>query len=248
LNAKPGRIYIGTSGWIYKEWSKAFYPRDLPAKGSLQYYAQQFNTVEINASFYRLPTEAAFANWAGLAPSDFLYSVKGSRAVTHFKRLLPGAKSLPILLERSRLLGDHLGPILWQLPGSMKKNMDRLEQFLESLDPAFRYAVEFRDPSWIGPATWDLLRTYQVANVALSSQNMPMCLEVTTDFTYVRFHGLAGGAAHDYTDGELKPWAAFLRGCARRGVAAFVYFNNDVNTRAPLNAQRLRALVGKAAK
>jgi uncharacterized protein YecE (DUF72 family) len=244
---QKGRIYIGTSGWVYKDWAQAFYPTDWPAQRSLEFYSQNFPTVEINASFYRLPTEKAFAGWAQQVPKDFIFSLKGSRAVTHFKKLLPGARSLPILLERSKALGRRLGPILWQLPGAMKKNPARLAEFLESLDPEYRYAVEFRDPSWTDREIRELLSAHAVAQVALSSQKMPMNLEVTTDFTYVRFHGLAGGAAHDYNDQELKPWATFLRGCARRGVTAFVYFNNDVNTRAPLNAQRLREMVGKPA-
>jgi uncharacterized protein YecE (DUF72 family) len=122
--------------------------------------------------------------------------------------------------------------------------VSRLENFLSSLDSRFRYAVEFRDPSWISPEVEALLAAHQVASVALSSLRMPDNRVITTDFAYVRFHGLEGGAAHDYTDQELQPWADFLKQCIRSRISAFVYFNNDVNTRAPWNAQRLAELVG----
>jgi uncharacterized protein YecE (DUF72 family) len=245
---KRGKVYIGTSGWTYKSWADAFYPSDLPAKDQLKFYASKFPAVEINRSFYRLPTEKAFADWRLQAPQDFIFAVKGSRAVTHFKRLLPGAKSLKLLLDRSRALREHLGPILWQLPPTLKKDSERLQGFLQTLDREIRHAVEFRHPSWLSDDIFQLLNKYHVAQVALSSQAMPMCLEITAKFTYVRFHGLAGGAAHDYTDQELRPWAKFLRTCTAQGLSAFAFFNNDANSRAPLNAQRLIQLVGSYAE
>jgi uncharacterized protein YecE (DUF72 family) len=244
---KTGAIYIGTSGWSYKGWAETFYPPDLPASRQLRYYVTKFPTVEINRTFYRLPSEKAFEDWNSAAPRGFLYSIKGSRAVTHFKRLRPGAKSFDLLLTRSEALGEHRGPVLWQLPGAFKKDLDRLSGFLRTLNPKVRHAIEFRDPSWIDDDVLELLRCSCVANVALSSQAMPICLEVTANFLYVRFHGLEGGAAHDYTDHELRNWAEFLRDGARRGFTGFVYFNNDMNTRAPLNAVRLMELVGPSA-
>lgn len=244
---KAGKIYIGTSGWSYKGWAETFYPSDLAASKQLTFYAKNFPTVEINRTFYRLPTQKAFEDWSRTAPREFLYSIKGSRAVTHFKRLRPGAKSLDLLLDRSKALGKHRGPLLWQLPGTLKKDLDRLTRFLQTLNRRVCHAIEFRDSSWIDHDVFEVLRRYRVANVALSSQTMPRCLEVTANFLYVRFHGLAGGAAHDYTDRELRPWATFLRETARRGLTGFVYFNNDMNTRAPLNAMRLMDLVGSAA-
>jgi uncharacterized protein YecE (DUF72 family) len=160
----------------------------------------------------------------------------------------PGAKSLDLLLNRSELLGKHLGPVLWQLPGTLKKDLPRLEAFLRTLNHRIHHAIEFRDPSWEDEEVFETLREYRVANVALSSKAMPKCFELTAGFAYVRFHGLEGGASHDYTDQELRPWATFLRDCAGRGVKAFAYFNNDLNTRAPLNARRLMDLVGAAAR
>jgi uncharacterized protein YecE (DUF72 family) len=244
---KAGGIYIGTSGWSYKSWAKSFYPPDLPVSRQLQFYTTRFPTVEINRTFYRLPTEETFENWYREASPGFVYSIKGSRAVTHFKRLRPGAKSLSLLLNRSRSLGEHRGPVLWQLPQTLKKDLERLTGFLRSLNRKTRHAIEFRDPSWIDKEVFKVLRRYRVTNVALSSPAMPMCLEITGDFVYVRFHGLRGGAAHNYTDRELRPWARFLRTCAAEGITGFAYFNNDMNTRAPFNALRLMELVGSSA-
>jgi uncharacterized protein YecE (DUF72 family) len=241
------KIYIGTSGWMYKSWASSFYPKDCPAKRHLDFYVTQFPTVEINASFYRLPEETAFAAWRKSALPGFHYAVKGSRAVTHFKRLKPGAKSLQILLDRARLLGAHLGPILWQLPPNFTKNAERLTEFVRGLPRRYAYAIEFRHPSWLDQEVEDVLKRFRIANVAVSSQAMPIHFQPTANFVYVRFHGLKGGAAHDYTDRELEPWVEHLRRCARHGLKGFVYFNNDVNTRAPLNARRLMEMLGKYA-
>ena len=240
-------IYIGTSGWSYKSWAHNFYPSDLSPRKHLSFYATKFSTVEINRTFYRLPTQKAFHEWNRTAPTGFLYSLKGSRAVTHFKRLLPGAKSTALLLSRSKGLGEHREPVLWQLPGTLKKDLSRLQNFLRTLDNQIGHAIEFRDPSWIDKEVFDILKRRGVVNVAVSSEKMPKCFEVTGNFVYVRFHGLEGGAAHDYTDRELRPWVKFLRICAARGVPGFVYFNNDMNTRAPFNALRLMELIGSSA-
>jgi uncharacterized protein YecE (DUF72 family) len=241
------KIYIGTSGWMYKGWANSFYPKGCPAKRHLEFYVTQFPTVEINASFYRLPEEAAFTNWRKIAPPGFLYAVKGSRAVTHFKRLKPGAKSFKLLLDRCRLLGTRLGPILWQLPPNFTKNTERLTQFAKSLPRRFAHAIEFRHPSWLDKEVEEVLKCHCIASVAVSSQAMPIHFQPTANFVYVRFHGLKGGPAHDYTDSELEPWAEHLRRSARQGLKGFAYFNNDVNTRAPLNARRLIEMLGKHA-
>jgi uncharacterized protein YecE (DUF72 family) len=243
---KIGGIYIGTSGWSYKGWAEHFYPSELPASKQLKFYTTKFPTVEINRTFYRLPTQKAFEDWHREASPGFLYAIKGSRAVTHFKRLRPGAKSLDLLLNRSKSLEEHRGPILWQLPGTLKKDVVRLSDFLRTLNRQVLHAIEFRDGSWVDKEVFTVLRRHRVANVALSSQAMPRCLEITANFVYIRFHGLEGGAAHNYSDPELRPWAEFLRECAEEGVTAFVYFNNDMNTRAPLNALRLMELVGSS--
>jgi uncharacterized protein YecE (DUF72 family) len=243
----PAKIYIGTSGWIYKSWAETFYPHDCAAKRHLEYYATRFPTVEINATFYRLPEESTFDGWCKKAPEGFLYAVKGSRAVTHLKRLKPGARSFKLLLDRSRRLRNHLGPYLWQLPPNFSKNAERLGAFLKTLPRHLEHAVEFRHASWFDSEISALLKRHKVAMVAVSSRKRPMHWEVTSDFVYIRFHGLESGPAHNYTDRELEPWAEHLRCCARQGIKGYVYFNNDVNTRAPVNALRLMEMVGKYA-
>jgi uncharacterized protein YecE (DUF72 family) len=232
---------------MYKGWANSFYPKGCSTKRHLAFYVTQFPTVEINGSFYRLPEETAFTAWREIAPPGFLYAVKGSRAVTHFKRLKPGAKSFKLLLDRSRLLDDRLGPILWQLPPNFAKNIERLTQFAKLLPRRFAHAIEFRHPSWLDHEVEEVLKRHGIANVAVSSQRMSVHFRPTANFVYVRFHGLEGGPAHDYTDSELEPWAERFRRSARQGLSGFAYFNNDVNTRAPLNARRLMELVGKHA-
>jgi uncharacterized protein YecE (DUF72 family) len=243
-----GKIYIGTSGWVYKDWAKNFYPEEIPKKRHLAFYATQFPTVEINASFYRLPTEKMLRDWREAVPASFLYAMKGSRVVTHLRRLKPGARSFPLLLERSHHLGHRLGPILWQLPPSLPKNTERLTHFLQQLPRRIAHAIEFRHPTWLEDGVGDILKRFGVAKVWISSLAMPTDFEVTANFVYLRFHGLRDGSAHDYTDEELEPWAEHLRRCAREGLSGFVYFNNDVNTRAPLNALRLMQMLGKYAQ
>lgn len=233
---------MGTSGWSYKGWAKAFYPEGCTGPRQLIYYARHFPTVEINATFYRLPEPSTIEKWRAEAPPGFVFAIKGSRAVTHYARLKPETRSFPLLMDRIAALGDHLGPVLWQLQGNFHKDAARLAAFLETLPRAYRHAFEFRHPSWLDEEIFALLAARNVALVGLSSQVMPMNLTLTADFTYIRFHGLEGGAAHDYTREELRPWARHLKDCARKGVDAYVYFNNDVNTRAPGNAQMLAEL------
>lgn len=242
-------VYIGTSGWVYKGWEKAFYPEDIPAKQHLEFYASQFSTVEINATFYRLPTLKMVKAWHDLAPKGFLFAVKGSRYITHMKKLANLGGGLNKFIRRIKLLKEHLGPVLWQLPPFLQKDVHRLDRFLARTPKSFRHAVEFRHPSWYADDdALEVLRKYQAAHVSLSSMGMPMNLAVTSDFIYIRFHGLEGGFAHDYTRDELEPWAAHIRHHARAGRTVFAYFNNDMNVRAPANATMLRTMVQQPSK
>lgn len=241
-------VFIGTSGWVYKDWQKHFYPADIPARLHFQFYALTFPTVEINATFYRLHTLSMVKGWRDKAPPGFVFAVKGSRYITHIKRLNELGGSLNVYMRRITPMKDRLGPILWQLPPSFKKDLPRLEAFLKRLPKTFCHAVEFRNPSWYeGDEAMELLHKYNTAHVSLSSQRMSMNLSVTADFIYIRFHGLEGGAAHDYKREELEPWAAFIREQAVAGRNVYAYFNNDVNVHAPDNAQMLMEMVGKYA-
>jgi uncharacterized protein YecE (DUF72 family) len=240
-------VWIGTSGWSYKGWASAFYPADWPKSDHLGFYATQFPTVEINATFYRLPTIQAVENWRRKAPAGFVFAVKGSRYITHIKRMKGAKQGLEKYFERIEHLAERLGPILWQLPPTLKKDPDQLKAFLRELPAHRQHAIEFRHPSWIDEQTFALLHNYKAALVWISSRAMPVNFTVTADFVYLRFHGLEHGAAHDYTRAELDPWASQLRKCARAGKPAFVYFNNDWNARAPANARTLMEMSGKHA-
>jgi len=232
-------IYIGTSGWSYKCWESEFYPADLAHKKHFAFYATHFPTVEINLTFYRLPTLKAVEGWRDNAPPGFVYAVKGSRFITHMKKLANLNGALDRFFEHIEPLRRKIGVILWQLPPLLKNDVPRLSAFLKLLPDHYRYAVEFRHASWLVEPVFQLLRNHEVAHVSVSSFGMPMNLKVTSDVVYIRFHGLSGGASHDYTRAELKPWAAFIRRQHASGKLVFAYFNNDANVRAPANARLL---------
>jgi len=175
------RIFIGTSGWVYKEWANDFY-RGLKPKEHFQFYATQFPTVEINATFYRLPNLKMVHGWRKKAPRGFIFAVKGSRFITHIKRLNNLERSVGNFIRRISPMKEKLGPLLWQLPPSFKMDLSRLEQFLKRLPKNLSHAVEFRHPSWIVAETFALLRKYNVASVGISSMRMPMDFTVTADF------------------------------------------------------------------
>ena len=241
-----GRIYIGTSGYSYKSWDKTFYG-DTPKKRQLEFYTTRFPTVEINATFYRLPGEGMVRGWRDRVPEDFVYAVKGSRFITHMKKLTNLDGALDKFFDRIAPMKERVATILWQLPALIKKDLPRLDDFLSQLPRSYEHAVEFRHPSWYEDDVFEALRRHNAAHVALSSKGMPMNLSVTADFIYVRLHGLEGGAAHDYTRKELKPWADFLSEQAQSRKTSYVYFNNDVNVRAPENALMLMEMAGEHA-
>jgi uncharacterized protein YecE (DUF72 family) len=240
-------VYIGTSGWSYKSWDKAFYPKNIPKARQFEYYVTQFPTVEINNTFYRLPTLNAVRGWRDKAPPGFVYAVKGSRFITHMKKLTKLDGAVNKYFDRIKALKKRIGVVLWQLPPFLKKDAARLEKFLKILPNGYRYAIEFRHPTWLDEEIFSILREHRAAHASVSSRGMPMDLTVTTDFLYIRFHGLEGGAAHDYARAELEPWAAHIREHATDGKKVFAYFNNDINVRAPENAKMLMEMVGSAA-
>jgi uncharacterized protein YecE (DUF72 family) len=239
-----GRAYIGTSGWSYKSWEGSFYPAEIPKRAHFEFYATQFPTVEINLTFYRLPTLKMVQNWRDKTPTGFLYAIKGSRFITHMKKLLDTREALREFFRCLQPLQRHIAVVLWQLPPFLNKDVARLDGFLKQLPKAYDHAVEFRNHSWLSPDVFAVLTRHRAAHVSVSSCVMPMDLTVTSDFLYVRFHGLEGGAAHDYTTQELAPWAAHVRHQVEHQKRAFVYFNNDVNARAPGNARLFREMLG----
>ena len=238
-------VAIGTSGWSYRHWRGRFYPDGLGASRWLAYYAERFATVEVNASFYRLPSENALRTWLETVPPGFRFALKGSRLITHARRLANAERAVETFLARAALLGERLACVLWQLPSDLPPDLERLDRFLGSLPPRPASAVELRDPAWLDEGVLDVLERHGAAYACISSRSFPALRVATAPLVYVRFHGLAGGYAHDYTSRELRPWADFLAQAAREGRTALVYFNNDGEARAPENAARLRRLVDR---
>ena len=241
-----GRTYrIGCSGWNYASWRRGvFYPERCPARLWLDFYARHFDTVEVNSTFYRLPTVKAVQGWVDQTPAGFVFAVKLSRYVTHVKRLRDLAPSLERLYERIEPLvrSGKLGPLLWQLPPTFKRDDERLAQALAAAPPG-RHCVEFRHESWFAPDVIALLREHDVALVIGDRPEVRrfQTHELTTDWTFVRFHHGTRGARGNYSDSELRDWAERLRSWPV--AEAFLYFNNDWEGFAPRNARRLRELV-----
>jgi uncharacterized protein YecE (DUF72 family) len=244
-----GRLLIGTSGYVYGDWRRRFYPARLPPSRWLPFYAERFPTVELNNPFYRLPQARTFREWRRAVPHGFVFAVKASRFLTHLKRLKDPAGPLRLLLTRARGLGDALGPVLFQLPGQFHVNVDRLDTFLAALArqrlvPDLRATLEVRHASWLVPDVMDRLRRANVALCFADWREVPVRDPVTADFVYVRRHGTTRPYGGSYTEAMLRADAADIRGWRRRGLDVYVYFNNDGRAAAVRNALRLRELTG----
>jgi uncharacterized protein YecE (DUF72 family) len=238
--AKPD-IRIGTSGWHYQHWAGPFYPQDLPKTKWLAHYAQHFDTVEINNTFYQLPKEQTIENWRKQAPDDFLYTLKANRYITHIKRLKDCSQELDRFFERAILLKEKLGPVLYQLPPSLHKDLDLLERFIKLLPKKHIAVFEFRHESWYSQDTYDLLKEY---NVAFCIHDMPGNQSprvVTADVIYVRFHGPTSRYTGNYSNAQLKKWAHWIKQNSQQTRATFAYFNNDIKGHAIKNAKTLKA-------
>ncbi len=236
------RIFVGTSGWTYDDWSGVFYPEGVKGPERLAWYAKVFNTVEINATFYRHPTQAMIDAWNRRLPAGFHLAVKGTRVVTHHSKLADCQGALAAFLERVADL-RRLRVILWQLPPSLHKDLDRLEPFLQLLPDTWRHAVEFRHASWWDAEVAELLGRYRAAFVAVSHPQLPDTVYPTTDFLYLRFHGLGRQLyRYDYSQAELAAWADKLRPYCK-GRTLYAYFNNDFQAHAPQNAEVFRQLL-----
>lgn len=240
-------LHVGTSGWSYKHWRSRFYPNGLPAARWLEYYCTRFDTVEVNASFYRLPQERTLRNWRETVGPGFRFALKGSRYVTHVQRLRDSGEAVERLAQRIEPLGQALGPILWQLPPGLERDLDLLRGFLEGLPASQQHVIEFRDPGWLDDGVCELLASRHVGIVSVSSERMPPRRFALGGLAYVRFHGLAGGYRHHYTAQELLPWAAWVADVVSSGGTAWVYFNNDGDANAPQDAAAFRAMASERA-
>jgi uncharacterized protein YecE (DUF72 family) len=238
-----GRVLVGTSGFSYPHWKGVLYPPDLPARLWLEHYAGEFQTLELNATFYRLPRPEAVDRWRLETPAGFVFAAKGSRFITHMKRLLDPGRGLARYFEPVGRLGDKLEVVLWQLPPHWHPDLERLRAFLDALPRGVRHAFEFRDESWYDRAVCDLLDAHRAAFCEHDIIRRPPP-RLTGGFRYVRFHGTAARYHGRYGKEDLAPWARDLESFARRG-DAYVYFNNDVGGHAVEDARELLALLGR---
>ena len=244
-----GKLFIGTSGWVYGHWEGVFYPEGLPSKDKLKYFSQHFKTAEINYSFYHLPRPTTYQNWYNQTPEDFLFAVKASRFITHIKRLQGVKEAWEQFIENALNLKEKLGPILFQFPPSFKatpETIKRLEDFLKFICLNFefkhlRLAFEFRHKSWCDKKVYNLLKKYNVAWVIADSPSYPKAEAITCDFVYVRMHGSKVLFASKYTKKELSSLAQKIKKWLKTA-DVYIYFNNDAYGYAIENAKELLRL------
>jgi uncharacterized protein YecE (DUF72 family) len=251
------RLYIGTSGWMYKDWNDNFYPKDLKSNDQLPYYAERFKTVEINSSFYRMPAATNAPRWYEVTPKDFVFTIKLGRYITHTKRLLIDELSddyLREFIERMGPLKEKFAVLLVQLPPSLRCDLERfngviatIEKYRKKSKLNFKTAVEFRHKTWFDePATFELLNNLDVSNVIIDSPGRwPANTQITGSLAYIRFHGGEVLYRSSYSDEKLQKWAEFIRTKAAGCSQAYAYFNNDYNAFAIANANTLTKICGE---
>ncbi len=244
-NRRP--VHIGTSGWHYRDWEDVFYPKGTRTGEYLPYYAKHLYTTEINNTFYQLPGEKTLRKWHDTTPDNFIFSVKASRYITHIKRLQNADKPLNTFLERAKLLGERLGPVLFQLPPGMDYNPERLEAFLKVLPPGYRYVFEFRHPEWFREDIMYLLAKQGAAFCIYDLDGRESPKTVTAPHVYIRLHGPDGPYQGNYSEPAIRDWAEAVLNWAEQGREVFCYFDNDECGYGVYNAMRLQELVSQAA-
>ena len=234
--------FIGCSGFHYEDWKKTFYPEDITKKEWLPYYADHFRTVEINTSFYSLPSEETLKNWHRQTPRHFKFAMKGSRYVTHQKKLVNDKnmrEGVKKFYRRVEKLKGKLGCVLWQLPGNLHRNDKKLADFCSVLSTNFKNIVEFRHTSWFDEEVYKILKKNDVGFCILSAPDpLPETLTVTTKTAYIRFHGKNEWYDYNYYKKELKAWADKIKSIKAERV--YCYFNNDAKAQAVKNAAFLK--------
>jgi uncharacterized protein YecE (DUF72 family) len=233
-------IYVGTSGWQYRDWAGRFYPKGLPQRQWLRFFSERLATVEVNNSFYRLPEETTFDRWREEAAGSFLFAVKVSRYLTHLKRLRDPKDPVELFVSRARRLGPSLGPLLVQLPPNLPSDLDRLADLLEVLPDDLRWAFEFRHDSWKDPEVHKLLDGKRCAWVIADRPGRRFDPVVTGGWSYIRFHQ-GGRTRPEYPRRKLRTWAERIDELDADDV--YVYFNNDTGGAAPRDAATLTELL-----
>jgi uncharacterized protein YecE (DUF72 family) len=242
---EKAQIRIGCSGWQYKHWREIFYPKGLAQTRWFAFYAEHFDTVEINSSFYHLPKATTFEKWRDQAPPGFCYAIKANRFITQAKKLLDCEEPMERMMSATRHLGDRLGPMLYQLPPSLKINLERLETFLHLLPNDVTNVFEFRHKSWYVDETFALLDRHGVSLCLHDMRGSVTERLAVGPAVYVRFHGGVGKYWGRYSDATLMGWAEWLVEQARSGRSAWAYFNNDIMGHAIDDAQTLKSMVGQ---
>jgi uncharacterized protein YecE (DUF72 family) len=250
-------ILIGTSGWVYKEWNERFYPKGTKDKDKLGYLAQHFPTVEINSSFYRMPTKAVFTVWHERAPEEFIFSLKFPRYITQMKKLILDEQSKSYIndfIKNSKALNNQLGAVLIQLPPNFGYDLERLAAFIKYLLSYAKkskykadFCIEFRNDTWFNDDVFNLMRKYNIGFVIADSSVWPQDKVFTADFSYIRFHGPVEMFASSYANRQLDRWAEFI--VSQRNIKrVYVYFNNDMSAKAIENAKYLQKCINKLLK
>ena len=231
------RLYAGTSGFSYPEWRGSFYPEDLPADEMLRHYSRVFPTVELNNTFYRFPRPAQVEQWRKATPRGFRFSVKAHRAITHTRRLRDADELVRVQLERVEGLKDRAGPLLFQLPPSLKRDVPLLRDFLLLLPP-MRRTVEFRHASWYADEVYALLEEHRTALTIMESDEDEPVLQFVGPFVYLRLHH------YTYAPAAVQAWAARIAEQMAHGRDVYAYFTHEEGTPGPAYAEQLRTLVG----
>ncbi|MEW6162603.1 MAG: DUF72 domain-containing protein [Nitrospirota bacterium] len=239
-------LKIGCSGFLYDHWRENFYPKDLSKSYWLEYYSRHFSTVELNVTFYRLPERETFSKWYSSTPGDFIFSLKGSRFITHVKKLKDCGEPVEAFFSRASLLKEKLGVVLWQFPPTFTMDLERLKDFLDALKPyCMRNTFEFRNRTWIDKKVIELLEKEKAALCMADWPDFLNRLPLTANFVYIRRHGEGGSYATSYSTELLKDDAKRIKAYLRQKRDVFIYFNNDAFGYAPKNAKELASLINK---
>lgn len=241
-------IHIGISGWSYDEWKSDFY-KNIPRSRWLEHYAQNFDSLEINATFYRLQSEGTLQSWANRTPDDFVFCAKGHRYITHTKKLQDASETIPRTRDNLLPLGDKLQVVLWQLPATFEKDLDLLDQFARVLDQEWsgvRHSIELRHRSWMDEEVAQLLESYNLAACQSDAPDFRLWDVVTTDFAYVRLHGHTRKYASRYSSQSLDEWAEKILDWKSAGLDAYIFFDNTAEGAAPHDALKLASRLREA--
>jgi uncharacterized protein YecE (DUF72 family) len=236
---------MGCSGFMYDHWKGTFYPEGLAKNKWFHFYIERFDTVELNVTFYRLPKIETFKKWKEMTPKDFRFALKGSRYITHIKRLKDVSEAVDKFFAGALELGKKLSIILWQFPPNFGKDVEKLEQFFDVLKPyKARNAFEFRQESWIGVEAEKLLKKYRYCYCMADWPAFLNDLPATTSYAYIRRHGHGGSYDTDFTNKELKQDRKLISSLYERGAKdVYIFFNNDFKGYAPKNALTLKQLI-----